>query len=111
MPDVWRSRSMMVTGRSAGTSFRTFWPSGVAELTPTFASANAGMNLEAGSASESLPASINIIAATLQIDRLAMLLDQHDGARQLPGCNLIVEKFGNAFELVWRRGGDVGRLV
>ena len=57
----------MVTGRSAGTSFRTFWPSGVSEPTPTFASENPGMNLDTGSASESLPASINIIAATLVI--------------------------------------------
>ena len=50
-------------------------------------------------------------AETFQIDRLAVLLDQHDRARQLPRCNLIVEKFGDAFEFVRRGGGDVGRLV
>ena len=58
---------MMVTGRSGGTSFSTGVPSAAAELTPTFTSANAGMNLDTGSASESLPASISIIAATLVI--------------------------------------------
>ena len=57
----------MVTGRSGGTSFRTRRSVSRAELTPTFTSANAGMNLETGSASESLPASISIIAATLVI--------------------------------------------
>jgi hypothetical protein len=38
-------------------------------------------------------------AETFQIDRSAVLLDQYDGARQLPGRNFIVEKFGDAFEL------------
>ena len=55
----------MVTGRLAGTSFRAAASSG--ELTPTFASAKSGMNLDTGSASENLPASISIIAATLVI--------------------------------------------
>jgi hypothetical protein len=38
-------------------------------------------------------------AETFQIDRLAVLLDQDDRARKLPCRNLIVEKFGDAFEL------------
>ena len=81
------------------------------------------MNLATGSAGESLPASISIIAATLvigfviecsakivsgvildtetfQIDRLAVLLDQDDRARQLSRRNFIVEKLGDALELV-----------
>ena len=57
----------MVTGRSGGTSFSTDVPSAVTELTPTLMSANPGMNLDTGSAGESLPASISIIAATLVI--------------------------------------------
>jgi hypothetical protein len=56
---------MMVTGRSSGTSFRTGVPSSATDLTPTFTSANPGIYLDTGSESESLPASINIIAATL----------------------------------------------
>ena len=50
-------------------------------------------------------------AKTFQVDRPAVLLDQYDGARQLSGHDLIVEKFGDTFELVRRRRGDGGRLV
>ena len=55
----------MVTGRSAGTSFKIGVPSEATELTPTFISEKSGMNLETGSESLSLPASTSIIAATL----------------------------------------------
>src|SRR4029078_2994709 len=56
---------MRFTGRFNGTSLRIGVPSEATELTPTFTSAKSGMNLETGSESESVPASISIIAARL----------------------------------------------
>ena len=63
MPEVCRSRSSTVTGRSGGTSVRAGSPSPALEAMPTFTSAKAGMYLDTGSDGESLPSSTSIMAA------------------------------------------------
>jgi hypothetical protein len=53
---------MTVSGRSAGTSSSTGLPSASVFSSPTFMSAKEGMYFETGSSSDSLPASISIVA-------------------------------------------------
>ncbi len=64
---MWRIRSCTVIGRNCGSSAISTVPSALAFFTETFVSAKAGIYFDTGSASESLPSSISISAATATI--------------------------------------------
>ena len=107
-------------------------PSSPGFSTPTLVSANAGMYFERGSSSLSLPSSTSIIAATevigfdieyrrkmvsaahrnfggdvaqaktLEINRVAVLLDQNDGAGNLALSDLVAEIIADPRQLLRR---------
>src|ERR1700730_11922552 len=77
MPEVWRSKSWTVIGRFSGTSSSLPLFS-----TPTFWSANSGMNFATGSLSRKWPSSISIMMPTERVDPadLAAAGDHHGDA-------------------------------
>jgi hypothetical protein len=122
-------------GGTSSSLLRSLPPSG---SMPTFTSANAGMYFDSGSCGDQFAVSDQhhrggvgdglghraqrehrvqahrrlgrdvAIAEGLQIDRLAVLLDQDDRAGNATARDLGVEELGNAFEFSRRRGRDVG---